>query len=219
MKHLEHLDIAERCGHPQFPQSLKTLSIPKLSHLEMLTETRDPQSYTMPLLQSLTMWTWQDALLLLSGCTLIPALRAKHPQWIVSSVSEWSDLESLTVKGSFLDGPTTEVEMINNFVGFSRLHRLKSLSLTESDRFSDDLVIAIASNFKDLQTLDLSSTRITGVGVRALVEGLKDLKTINVSGCQSLGSDAVAWARLRGVQVVYSMDAKVVSDGRRVRYG
>jgi F-box/TPR repeat protein Pof3 len=75
--------------------------------------------------------------------------------------------------------------------------------------------------FKNLRRLDLSTTWVTGVGIRALVTGLKGiLERVDVSQCRHLNQDAVEWARNQGVEVIQRADPSVFSrDSRRIRYG
>jgi hypothetical protein len=75
--------------------------------------------------------------------------------------------------------------------------------------------------FKNIRHLDLSTTWVTGVGIRALVTTLKGrLERLDVSQCRHLHQDAVEWARDQGVEVIQRADPSVSSrDSRRIRYG
>jgi F-box/TPR repeat protein Pof3 len=70
-----------------------------------------------------------------------------------------------------------------------------------------------------LQDIDLSSTMITGAGVRRLVDGLKSslrtLKFVNVWHCSP---DAPEWAREQGIRVQYSQNADTKPKGRKIRF-
>lgn len=73
--------------------------------------------------------------------------------------------------------------------------------------FDDEWMSIITQCQPGLQSLDLSQTNITGVGVKATVD-LGHLKELEVEGCQKLSPDAVKWARSKGVRVRYSQTLK-----------
>jgi hypothetical protein len=67
----------------------------------------------------------------------------------------------------------------------------------------DKTILAIIELYPNLREVNLEQTRITGVGLKALVS--KGIKSINVDHCDDLGEDAVLWARSQGVQVQHNM--------------
>ncbi|KAI8371438.1 uncharacterized protein BYT42DRAFT_616529 [Radiomyces spectabilis] len=63
---------------------------------------------------------------------------------------------------------------------------------------TDDRVLQVVSQLKDLQKMDISFTSVTGIGVRLLVdERGPNLKKLTMNGCHSVGADVVAYARDR----------------------
>ncbi|KAF2720250.1 hypothetical protein K431DRAFT_313442 [Polychaeton citri CBS 116435] len=100
----------------------------------------------------------------------------------------------------------------------SRLRKLRRLRFTDcSDAKMDQLVEHWSSSLEELQALDLTSTAVTGVGVKALVEK-GNVKDLVLDGCAQLGMDAVTWARAQGVRVAYNTNQGVSAGGRKVRY-
>lgn len=71
--------------------------------------------------------------------------------------------------------------------------------------------------FTLLRRLDVSHTRITGVGVKKLVQKLKaSLVYLGVNQCVDLSIDAVQWAVKQGIQVDFRSQEHLMS-GRKVR--
>ena len=93
---------------------------------------------------------------------------------------------------------------------------LKELSVSRND-FGDGLFEHIARNCPRLQFLNASYTRITGVGVKALVlKPGEKLKKVNLRHCERVGIDAVDFARASGVEVDFTFpDEK--QAGKKVR--
>lgn len=139
---------------------------------------------------------------------LPPAFVAANllPLWDASSSPECSKLESLSVCGPLGGEGHAESYMIDLLISNVRLQDLKTLRLSESKTVTDKSAVAIAKTFPKLQDLDLRATGVTGVGVKALVKGLVDLKTVNISSCGDVGEDAVSWARAQGVNIIYGME-------------
>ncbi|KAF2424949.1 RNI-like protein [Tothia fuscella] len=138
-------------------------------------------------------------------------------------VGEYPKLKSFALTGVdtgiWTDGRNQQIQLLEH----TRLSAIEELILTlNTDHVVDDIIAeVIAKTFKKLRRLDLSTTWVTGVGIRLIVSALKgQLRWLDVSGCRHLSADAVEWARDQGVEVVYrgelSMTAK---DSRRVRYG
>ena len=65
----------------------------------------------------------------------------------------------------------------------------------------DGIVGAITETFPDLITLDLSSSKITGVTVKGLVKGCSHLQTLKLNDCTEVWPDAIQWARSKGINV------------------
>ncbi|KAK5675744.1 hypothetical protein LTS10_011471 [Elasticomyces elasticus] len=97
-----------------------------------------------------------------------------------------------------------------------RLRQLKCLTLT--NRHDNDIehdLSRVSKVFRDLQSIDVSSTSITGVELKILV-GMPRMKKITANNCSQLGRDAILWARSVGV-VVESKTSHGDGGGRKVR--
>ena len=82
---------------------------------------------------------------------------------------------------------------------------------------NDEIAILIARNLPRLENLDFACSKITGVGVKALIIGLEGkLKQLCLDGCQSTNIDAVELARAMGVKVAFGFPDPL-SGGRRIR--
>ena len=87
----------------------------------------------------------------------------------------------------------------------------------KSCNIDDEIAVLIARNLPRLKKLDLANTRITGVGVKALVVGLEGkLEHLCLDGCYSTNIDAVDLARALGVKVAFGFP-DAVSGGRRIK--
>ncbi|KAF2793537.1 hypothetical protein K505DRAFT_244158 [Melanomma pulvis-pyrius CBS 109.77] len=132
-----------------------------------------------------------------------------------------SSLQHLSVRHSL---PHVDVP---NFFGtdglFTSSPRILSRSLQSLDmatlQCTDDDIETLLTLTNSLQQLDLSLTKITGASVKMLVDGLPDLKFLNLNECTRISSrDAIHYAEKRGVTVSCQMgDLRGV--GKRIRYG
>lgn len=87
----------------------------------------------------------------------------------------------------------------------------------KSCNVDDEIAILLARNLPRLQKLDVANSKITGVGVKALVVGLKGrLEHLCLDGCHSTNIDAVKLARGMGVKVAYGFP-NPLRGGRRIR--
>jgi len=84
-----------------------------------------------------------------------------------------------------------------------RLRHVKYLGLEGSRYFADDMAFVVADTMKDLLHVDLRLTRVTGCGVKRLVQALPQLKLLNLNDCFDVNSDAVDWARSQGITVLF----------------
>lgn len=83
----------------------------------------------------------------------------------------------------------------------------------------DELASAIAENCPVLKRLSLANTRVSGVGVKAIVTVLEGkLEYLNLDGCKHTAYDAVQWARSKGVAVAFSFSERG-RGGRKLREG
>lgn len=101
--------------------------------------------------------------------------------------------------------------------------RILTQSLTSLDiaalPCTDDDVEALLGHPTSLQSIDLSSTKVTGAGVKMLVDGLPGLRVLKVDNCRHISSrDAIAYAERKGVAVSCQMGDSF-GGARKVRYG
>ncbi|MDI1490106.1 MAG: hypothetical protein OHK93_001306 [Ramalina farinacea] len=82
---------------------------------------------------------------------------------------------------------------------------------------SDDNLAYLGSVASRLKRINLSSTLVSGVGVKALVNGCKDTLTwIKLDNCRKVSPDAIEWARSCGIDVSYYF-RDGLAGGRAVR--
>jgi hypothetical protein len=107
-----------------------------------------------------------------------------------------------------------------DFVAFLEGGKLSKLSFlrTAQLELDDSLMQCIAAGCPKLEHLELYGSTITGVSVKELFLRTA-IKTLKLSACLDISSDAISWARAKGVKVVVNrMDGLGTSSGRRVRY-
>ncbi|KXT13134.1 hypothetical protein AC579_5638 [Pseudocercospora musae] len=97
-----------------------------------------------------------------------------------------------------------------------RTKDLKSLAMTDCIALDDARIYYIAKDFKQLRSLNVSGTKITGAGVKDIV-CLGHVKELILNDCHYLGRDAVDWARSQGVKVEYRMTNEL-NGGKKLRY-
>lgn len=115
-----------------------------------------------------------------------------------SSESPPSYLERLAIRA-----PQVSPEGLTSILQQQRLTRLKSLDLSFCQDCVDANADVVAASMKHLRKLDLSRTKVTGVGIKALVDGLPDLHHLTLKECGKVGNDAVEWARKKGLVVPF----------------
>ncbi|KAK3067858.1 hypothetical protein LTR53_015003 [Teratosphaeriaceae sp. CCFEE 6253] len=120
-----------------------------------------------------------------------------------------SQLETLKISTSL------EPSDLQSILNQARLRHLKHFTLRCWPGVLDQMMVNLKS-LLELETVDISGTSVTGVEIKLLV-GLPNLKQIVLGECPSVSSDAILWARSRGVLMVDRR--KSGNDGgRRVRY-
>jgi len=163
----------------------------------------------MPFLESLMCpGTWEADYLLGSTDTL----RMDHSKADV--VKPWSSIADLCLT-SPSPGAACTTYMVD-LLCHERLQNLNNLQIVRSQAMNDDVACVVAGELTKLRSIDLTQTGITGVGVKQIVQGCKELETLNISLCGSVGADAIEWARKQGLRVIYSM-TEASTSGRQVR--
>ena len=105
---------------------------------------------------------------------------------------------------------------IKQIITLNYLEAVEDLVLN-SCNVDDEIAILLARNLPRLQKLDVTNSRITGVGIKALVVGLQGkLEHLCLNGCSSTNIDAVRLAREMGVKVAYGFP-NPLRGGRRIR--
>ena len=166
----------------------------------------------------------------MTNCTFprisIPALSLPH--LIRLSLAGWNELLLSELQACLIanKGKLTHLD-IGGCVGLSNanikeiitqnyLEGIENLVL-KSCNVDDEIATLMARNLPRLQKLDVSNSKITGVGVKALVDGLKGkLEHLCLDGCYSTNIDAVKLAREMGVNVAYGFPDPL-RGGRRIR--
>jgi F-box/TPR repeat protein Pof3 len=96
------------------------------------------------------------------------------------------------------------------------LPSLQNLSLKKC-QMREDAVVKFLRLCPNLQYVDLSFTRVTGVAIKELMtREVGPLKWLSVNGCGCLSSDAVEWARSLGTIVEYNNDPLKRPVGQRL---
>lgn len=98
------------------------------------------------------------------------------------------------------------------------LDGIEDLNLSKLD-IDDSVAEALARSAPKLKRLDLSSTDITGVGVKALA--LKPQSTfaeLTINSCVGVSIDAVEFAKSKGIKVTFTFPDNL-RYGKRVRLG
>ena len=87
----------------------------------------------------------------------------------------------------------------------------------KSCNVDDEIAMLIARNLPRLQKLDVANSKITGVGVKALVVAREGkLEHLCLDGCFSTNIDAVKLARTKGVNVAFGFPDPL-KGGKRIR--
>ncbi|MCJ1322703.1 hypothetical protein MMC15_008052 [Xylographa vitiligo] len=98
------------------------------------------------------------------------------------------------------------------------LAEVTDLRLSNAD-VSDDLAGLVARSCPKLKAFDASyNMKLTGVGVKALVLKEGGIQRLNLDHCVGVGSDAVEYARGKGVVVQFTFP-DILKSGKRVRLG
>lgn len=87
---------------------------------------------------------------------------------------------------------------LTSIIGQERLGRLKDLDLSQCREFVDAHAQTIAIGMKHLHELNLSQTRVTGTGIKTIVNGLPDLRFLTIDDCPKVTSDTILWLQQRG---------------------
>ena len=195
---LQHLDITRLVAQlpPQMPSTVRTFLMADCTPFPRISGVPFAD-YDLPQMTRLSLTGWSElSLSFLQACLLPNKGNLKHLDiggCIALSIANLKEL----ITHNFLEG-------VEDLV-------LKSCTL------DDEIVMLIARNLPRLRNLDLSRTKVTGVGVKALVTGLEGkLERLDLDGCNSTSIDAVDFARGMGVKVAFGF-SDPLSGGRRIK--
>ena len=168
----------------------------------------------------------------MTNCTFprISFLALNLPHIIRLSLAGWNELSLSELQACLIPnkGKLTHLDIggcvelsnanIKEIITQNYLEGIENLVL-KSCNVDDEIAALMARNLPRLQKLDVSSSKITGVGVKALVERLKGkLQHLCLDGCHSTNIDAVKLAREMGVIVAYGFpDPSHLRGRRRIR--
>lgn len=102
-----------------------------------------------------------------------------------------------------VEAPLLSTGSLEALIAHLHPSHIKSLSIEDNQAFGDVHASLIAKSLESVRILGLRKTKVTGVGVKALVEHLPDLHQLNLDECSSVGTDAVEWARQMGIAVSF----------------
>ena len=89
-------------------------------------------------------------------------------------------------------------------IGEGYLDNVKELKLNQCD-LGDEVVELLAQKASHLRYLDLERTKVTGVGVKALITHLKgELQYLGLDSCSFTSFDAIEFARSEGLVVSFN---------------
>lgn len=211
---------------PAYLQSLDFSNLHELQHLNISRLLA-----TLPPLLPSTVRTFQMA-----NCSCVPRFLGVQgvrfvdfdlPQMTRLSLAGCFELSLVDLQACLLPskGKVTHLDIggcialssanLKELITHGYLEGIEDLVL-KSCNIDDEIAMFIARNLPRLKNLDLACTKITGVGVKALVVGLEGkLEHLCLDGCHSTSIDAVELARALGVKVAFGFPDPL-SWGRRI---
>ena len=195
---LQHLDISRLNAilPPQLPSTIRAIAMAACNPFPGIQGV-DFADFDLPEMTRLSLAGWPGLSLSDLQACLLPA-KGKVTQLDIGGCIT---LSSASLKELITQGYLEAAEDL----------------VLRSCNVDDEIATLIARNLFRLKNLDLACTRITGVGVKALVIGLEGkLEHLCLDGCHSTNIDAVELARATGVKVAFGFPDPL-SGGRRIR--
>ena len=195
---LQHLDITRLVAQipPQLPSTVRTflmadcISFPRISGVPFA-------DFDLPQMTRLSLAGSSELSLSALQACLLP---------------NKGKLEHLDIGGCI----ALSIANLKELITHGYLEGVEDLVL-KSCTVDDEIAMLIARNLPRLKNLDLAHTKVTGVGVKALVIGLEGkLERLDLVGCNSTSIDAVELARAMGVKVAFGFPDRL-SGGRRIK--
>ena len=195
---LQHLDITRLVAQlpPQLPSIVRTflmadcISFPRISGAPFA-------DFDLPQMTHLSLAGWSELSLSVLQACLLPSK---------------GKLQRLDIGGCI----ALSIANLKELITHGYLEGVEDLVL-KSCTADDEIAMLIARNLPRLKNLDLAHTKVTGVGVKALVIGLEGkLERLDLDGCNSTSIDAVELARAMGIKVAFGFPDRL-SGGRRLK--
>ncbi|KAI9756860.1 MAG: hypothetical protein M1815_002647 [Lichina confinis] len=192
LEHVE-LDRSLLCHLPFLPATVRSISVngcdsyfrntPPFNPHEPVPHV--PAEFDLPNLESIEA----------CGTTIIPPIMLGL---MLSSAKTKMRRVLLNASGGDYQPPLVEASR-NGYLTNLTMLGLAGQSMT------DDGVVAIAQGAPNLEHVNLSSTAVSGISVKALLERPDSkIKLLSVDNCSYLNPDAVEYARAKGVHVNFS---------------
>ena len=180
---------------PLLPSNIRTIAMADCTRYPVYQGVAFAD-FDLPQLVSLSLVGWHELSLGELRACLIPSKGKVTHLDIGSCIALSSDnLKELIIQG-YLEG-------------------IEDLGL-KSCNINDEIAILLARNLPRLKNLDLAYTKISGVGVKALVTGLEGkMDHLGLDSCPNISVDAVVLARSMGVKVAFGFPDPL-SKGRRI---
>ncbi|QDS70831.1 hypothetical protein FKW77_005038 [Venturia effusa] len=217
---------------PRLPRTLKSISMN-----DILSPIAHPQNWQfhspLPVLERLHLdgqaYPFSSVGLMLDGRFEDPAILDDPPS---QESFQPRNLTSLSIYGPEAQKPhhliPEDEDKLLLLLSNDRLTGLKELALNNlfdkdccvTDKFIDNL--GLLPTVKNIETLNLTGSAITGASFRTLIRCFPKLVTLIVSDCGSISPDAIEWARSKGLTVIDTPTRKDLASkmgGRVVRYG
>lgn len=194
---LEYLDISHvtMVAPPKLPVSLRSLDMSYCNH----SNQRGAQPYEPSDLPNLSTLLLRDSFIY------------STPQIIDLITTSKCRLQNVDLSIPYHNGLDPTSLILNGY-----LSDVENLKLRACHAVGDEVASLLATKLLKIQQLDLSRTRITGVGVKALLTGLAGKLTwLELDECSSTSIDAVELARSMGVRVSYNFPD--VRGSRQIR--
>lgn len=198
---LQHLNISRLIGRipPRLPSSLRTLEMAQC-HITYLAHNGGSVGFShvsLPQLTHLSLAQWPSLSLEQLRAFLEPSR---------------GELIHLDISGCY----DIMYEHLEDLITLGLFKKIEILKL-KACMINDEVAILLARNGPRLKVIDLACTKVSGVGVKALVTGLQGkLERLCLDECRSTSIDAVEFARSRGVKVAFGFPDSI-GGGKRVR--
>ena len=210
-KELKHLELNHFRSDLKLPPSLLTFTLRDTITLRGPRGARNIESLSptnkLPRLQKLQVASakWETAVEMINRildsdeeACLLPL--NPLPKWGTNAVLQASKLQSLVIElGGWPWSLNQHNEMLD-FLQAPRLTHIKDFGILNAPSFDDGTLEAVLTACRHLETVDLTGSSVTGVGVKQLARN-GCLKRLVLDGCYKISADAFAWAREQGISV------------------